>query len=140
MTRASIAVTLMAIGTAVVALTIMPDTGTVLDALLIAATALTVLLWFVGGRVLVGRLEANAWGIRCTTPFATIRLPWNEVWSLEGPGSSTFSQRIVAVSKDGRRRMLWVFDPRVPVSRDGARILVAELEGVRQLATLPPPP
>jgi hypothetical protein len=43
------------------------------------------------------------------------------------------SQRIVAVTQE-RQRMLWVWDPRVPVSRDAARLLVAELEAVRQLA------
>jgi hypothetical protein len=35
--------------------------------------------------------------------------------------------------------MLWVWDPRVPVSPDAARLLVAELEAVRQSATTPHP-
>jgi hypothetical protein len=43
------------------------------------------------------------------------------------------SQRIVAVTP-GRDQMLWVWDPRVPVSRDAARLLVAELEAVRHSA------
>jgi hypothetical protein len=113
---------------------ITPDNGTVPDALLMVAIAATVLLCFMGGRTLVARLEANAWGIRCTNPFTTVRLPWGEVGSLEPRGSSTFSQRIVAISEDGRRRMLWVCDPRVSVGPDAARSLVAELEEVRKLA------
>ena len=137
MMRAAIAVILVTLGTAVVAFTVTPDNGTVPDDLLRLAIAVTVLLCFYGGRALVARLEANGWGIRCTTPFTTVRLPWGEVRSLEPRGSSTFSQRIVAVSEDGRQRMLWVFDPRVPVGPDAARLLVAELEAVRRLAARP---
>jgi hypothetical protein len=40
----------------------------------------------------------------------------------------------VAVTKQGRERMLSVFDLRVPVSRDAAQMLVAELEAVRRSA------
>jgi len=45
-----------------------------------------------------------------------------------------FAQRIVAVTRHGGERMLWVFDPRIPASRDTAQLLVAELETVWQLA------
>ena len=49
-------------------------------------------------------------------------------------GESARAQRIVAITKQGRERMLWVFDLRVPVSRDAAQVLVAELEAVRRSA------
>ena len=135
--RAAIAAILVALSTTVVTFTITPDNGTVPDALLILAIALTVLLCFMGGRALVARLEANAWGIRCTTPLTTVRLPWGDLRSLEPRGTSTFSQRIVAVSKNGRRKLLWVFDPRVPVDPSVARLLVAELAAVRRSTARP---
>jgi hypothetical protein len=55
---------------------------------------------------------------------------------LEPRGKSILAQRIVAVAKHGRERMLWVFDPRIPASRETARVLVAELEAVWQLAAM----
>ncbi|MGH2529314.1 MAG: PH domain-containing protein [Actinomycetota bacterium] len=89
--------------------------------------------WFVA-RVLVARLEADRWGIRCTNLFATVRIPWSDVRSLEARGGSIFTQRIVAVTEQGRERTLFGWDPRVPITRD---VAVAELEAVRQLATKP---
>jgi hypothetical protein len=80
------------------------------------------------------RLEADHEGIRCRNPLTTVRLPWSEVESLEPRGSSAFTQRIVAVTRQGRERMLWVFDPRIPHTADAARLLVDELEAVRQSA------
>lgn len=135
--RAAIAVLLVTLSATTVAFTITPDNGTVPQALRLLAIAVAVLTCFIGARALVARLEANGWGIRCTNPFATVRLPWGDVRSLEPRGSSTFSQRIVAVSGDARHRMLWVFDPRVPVGPDAARLLVDELETVRRLAARP---
>jgi hypothetical protein len=95
-----------------------------------------IVAWLFGIRMLFARLEADRWGIRCTNPLTTVRLPWSDVRSLEPRGTSALSQRIVAVTEQGGRdRMLWVVDPRVPVSRDTARLLVAELETVRRSAT-----
>jgi hypothetical protein len=93
--------------------------------------------WFVGAMALVARCEADRWGIRCTTPLTTNRIPWSDLESLDLRGRSVFSQRVVAVTRDGRKRMLWVFDPRIPVSRDWAEVLVAELETVRRSAAKP---
>jgi hypothetical protein len=92
-----------------------------------------------GIRILFARLEADRWGIRCTNPLTTVRIPWSDVRSLEPRGTSALSKRIVAVTEQGRERPLWVVDPRVPVSRDTARLLVAELEAVRRSATSPHP-
>ena len=95
--------------------------------------------WTVGARALVMRLEADHWGIRCTNPLTAVRIPWSDVESLEPRGKSVLAQRIVAVTKGGRERMLWVFDPRIPASREAARLLVAELDAVWQLAAMPRP-
>jgi Bacterial PH domain len=134
--RVVTAVMLVSVSTSVIAFTIGFD-GTIPDTILIVAIPLTVLLCFIGGRGLVARLEANAWGITCTTPFTTIRLPWDDVRALELRGSSKYSQRIVVVSEDGHSRMLWVFDLRIPVGPDAPHLLVAELEAVRRLAAQP---
>lgn len=89
---------------------------------------------FVGVRVLVARLEADRWGIRCTNLFATVHIPWSDVRSLEARGGSIFTQRIVALTEQGRERTLFVWDPRVPITSD---VAIAELEAIRQLATTP---
>jgi hypothetical protein len=96
--------------------------------------------WLYGIRLLVARLEADDWGIRWTSLLTTVRIPWSDVRSLEPRGTSAFTQKIVVITHQGRERQLWVVDHRVPASRDTARLLVAELETVRRLATLPPPP
>jgi hypothetical protein len=106
---------------------------------LIVMGVLFLLALLLGGRLLVARFEADRWGIRCTNPFTTIRIPWSEVQSLEPRGEAALAQRIVAVTGLGRKRMLWVVDPRVPISRDTARLQVAELEAVRRGATTPRP-
>ena len=69
--------------------------------------------------------------------LTTVHFPWDDVGSLETRGKSTLSKRIVAITKQGRERTLWVLDPRISISRDTARLLVAELEAVRQSATNP---
>jgi hypothetical protein len=68
-------------------------------------------------------------------PLTTVRIPWNDLRSLEVRGQPV--QRVVAVTEGGRERTLRFWDPRVPVTRDVARILVAELEAVRQSAMTP---
>jgi hypothetical protein len=80
------------------------------------------------------RLEADHDGIRYKNPLATVRLRWSDVESLESRGGSVLTQRIVAVTKRGRERMLWIFDPRIPHTRDAGRLLVVELEAVRRSA------
>jgi hypothetical protein len=77
------------------------------------------------------RLEANEWGIRCTNPVGRIILPWNRVVAL---GTRGRLQRIVLVTEDQRERMLWTLDPRIPLHRDSTRVLVAELDAIRQSA------
>jgi hypothetical protein len=99
----------------------------------------TIVLLLFGIRIPLARLEADRWGIRCTNLWSTVRFPWSDVRSLEPRGPSSFSQRIVAITEQGHRRMLWVFDPRVPVSRDASRLLVAELEAVRRMSDPRPP-
>lgn len=91
----------------------------------------------VAARLLVARFEADAWGIRCTNPTTTVRIPWGDLQSLEPRGESVLAQRIIVVTKQRRARMLWTFDPRVPVCRDTGRLLVAELEAVRRSAAGP---
>jgi hypothetical protein len=103
------------------------------------ATFGSLFLWFVGCRIPIARLEANGWGIRCTTPLTTVRIPWSDLRSLEVRGGSGSTQRVVAVTKRGRERVLRVWDPRLPVTRDVARDLVADLRAVRQSATTPHP-
>jgi hypothetical protein len=134
--RAATVVMLVSIITNLVAIAITPG-KVILPVALVILAAVGVLACLFGARLLVARLEANRWGIRCTNPFTTIRVPWSEVQSLDPRGRSALSQRIVAITVQRRERMLWVWDPRVPVSRDTARILVAELEVVRQLAAKP---
>ena len=106
--------------------------------LVISAGVGVLITWLIGLRFLVARLEADDWGIRCTNPLTTVRLPWGEVRSLEPRGRTILSRRIVAITQ-GRERILGVCDPRVPISRDAAGLLVAELEAVRQSATTPHP-
>jgi hypothetical protein len=124
--------------TTFVALATIPVIWKVPLPLVISAGVGVLITWFISLRLLVARLEADRWGIRCTNPISTVRLPWGEIRSLEPRGRSMLSRRIVVVTQ-GRERMLWVWDPRVPVSPDAARLLVAELEAVRQSATTPHP-
>ena len=131
--RVAAVICVVALSTTFVALATMPLIWKVPLPLVIAAGVAVLITWFIGLRLPVARLEADDWGIRCTNPFTTVRLPWSEVQSLEARGGSTLSQRIVAVTQ-GRERMLWVWDPRVPFNRDAARLLVADLEAVRQSA------
>jgi hypothetical protein len=95
--------------------------------------------WLFCIRILFARLEADRWGIRCTNPLTTVRIPWSDVRSLEPRGTSALRQSIVAVTEQGREQPLWVVDPRVPASRDTARLLVAELEAVRRMSDPRPP-
>ena len=88
-------------------------------------------MWFVAWRIPMARLEANRWGIRCMTPLTTVHIPWSDLRSLEVRGAT---QRIVAVTEEGRERTLRVWDPRVPITFGVAWMLVAELEAVRQSA------
>jgi hypothetical protein len=99
------------------------------------ATFGSLFMWFVAWRIPIARLEANRWGIQCTTPLTTVRIPWSDLRSLEARGQPV--QRVVAVTEGGRERTLRFWDPRVPVTRDVARILVAELEAVRRCAMTP---
>lgn len=131
--RIAAVICVVAFSTVFVALVTMPAIWRVPLPLVISAGVAVLITWLVGLRLPVARLEADDWGIRCTNPFTTVRLPWSEVQTLEARGRSVFSQRIVAVTQ-GRDQMLWVWDPRVPVNRDAARLLVAELEAVRQSA------
>ena len=128
----------VAYSTTFVALATMPVIWKAALPLVISAGVAVLITWFISLRLLVARLEADRWGIRCTNPLSTVRLPWGEIRSLEPRGRSMLSRRIVAVTQR-RERMLWVWDPRVPVSRDAARLLVAELEAVRTSATTPHP-
>jgi hypothetical protein len=107
-------------------------------ALLVLGLAFLALV-LIASRFLVARFVADHWGITCTNPLTTVRIPWSVVRSLEPRGSSALAQRIVVVTDQGRERMLWVVDPRVPVSRDTARLLVTQLEAVWQAAAAPRP-
>jgi hypothetical protein len=120
--------------TTFVALATIPVIWKVPLPLVISAGVGVLITWFISLRLLVARLEADRWGIRCTNPLSTVRLPWGEIRSLEPRGRSMLTRRIVAITQ-GRERMLWVWDPRVPVSPDATRLLVAELEAVRRSAT-----
>jgi hypothetical protein len=91
-------------------------------------------VWLVGLRLVTARLIADREGIRCSVPLGELRLRWDEIERLEARGTSTFGQRIVAVTVDGRERMLWVFDSRVPVAPTAADLLLGELETVRRHA------
>ena len=91
---------------------------------------------FVTSRFLVLRLEANPWGITCAGPWRTVRIPWSVVRSVEPRGSSTLAQRVDLITEQGRGRRIWMLDPRFPINRDSARLLVAELEAVRRSASL----
>jgi hypothetical protein len=130
--RAAIVVMLVASTTITVAFVTVGPTRT---GFLVIGTAFLI-TWSAGARALVARLEADRSGIRCTNPLTTFRIPWNDVESLEPRGKSILAQRIVAVTKHGGERMLWVFDPRTPASREAARLLVAELEAVWQFAAM----
>jgi hypothetical protein len=120
--------------TTFVALATIPIIWKVPLPLVISAGVGVLITWFISLRLLVARLEADRWGIRCTNPLSTVRLPWGEIRSLEPRGRSMLTRRIVPITQ-GRERMLWVWDPRVPVSPDATRLLVAELEAVRRSAT-----
>lgn len=103
---------------------------------LLPAVAVLLLLWFVGWRILIGQLEADRSGIRNPNPLTSVRFAWGDVRALEARGGSFFTERIVVVTEDGER-ILWMSDTRVHMSRDAARIVVAELEAVRRSATTP---
>jgi len=136
--RIAVVIVVVAFSTTAVALATTPAIWKVPLPLVISAGVGVLITWLIGLRLLVARLEADDSGIRCTNPFTTVRLRWGEVRSLEPRGRSMLSRRIVAVTQ-GRERMLWVWDPRVPVSSDAARVLVAQLEAVRQSAATPHP-
>jgi len=85
----------------------------------------------IASRFRVLRFEANEWGIRFTNPVGRISLPWSRVVALRIRGKL---QRIVLVTEDQRERMLWTIDPRLPFNRDSARVLVAEVDAIRQSA------
>jgi len=133
--RAAIVITLIAVTTIGLAFTTVGPTP--MEFLLLGTAVF--ITWSGGARALAMRLEADQWGIRCTNPLTTVRIPWNDVESLEPRGESVLAQRIVAITKGGRERILWVFDPRIPASREAARILVAELEAVWRSAAMPRP-
>jgi hypothetical protein len=97
----------------------------------------SVAMALITARFLVFRFEANDWGITSTGPFTTVRIPWNALRSLEPRGDSAFTQRVQVVTEQGRKPRLWILDPRFPVSRDSARLLVAALDAVRQSASSP---
>jgi len=88
----------------------------------------------IASRFRVLRLEANEWGISCTNPVGRISLPWNRVVALRTRGRL---QRIVLVTEEQRERMLWTVDPRIPANRGSTRVLVAELDTIRQSAAKP---
>jgi hypothetical protein len=91
----------------------------------------------VTSRFLVLRFEANPWGITCTGAWRTVRIPWSVVRSIEPRGSSTLAQRVHLITEQGRVPRLFMPDPRFPVNRASARLLVAELETVRRSAAKP---
>jgi hypothetical protein len=92
-------------------------------------------LWLTGLRLCTARLVADRAGIRGSTPLGELRLRWDEIDRLEARGTTTFGQRIVATLTSGRERMLWVFDPRVPVAATSSTLLLGDLETVRRHAT-----
>jgi hypothetical protein len=129
--RAAIVVMLVAVSAITVASTTAP--AQVAFPLIGASLLITAIC----ARTLVARFEADHWGIRCTNPLTAVRIPWSDLESLEPRGKSVLTQRIVAITKGGRERMLWVFDPRIPASPEAARLLVAELETVWKFAAMP---
>lgn len=130
--RVALVVIAASLGVIVVAMATLNLRPTPLLILAIAFVAMALMAW----RFFVARCEANPWGIRCTF-LSTTRIPWRAVRSLEPRGKSAFFQRVVVVTEDGRKRTLWVVDPRVPLSNDSARLLIAELEAVRRSGVSP---
>jgi hypothetical protein len=130
--RVALVVSASSFGVVVVAMATLNLRPTALLILAMAFVAMAFMAW----RFFVARCEANRWGIRCTL-VSTIRIPWVAVRSLEPRGRSAFFQRVVVVTEDGRKRTLWVVDPRVPLSHDSAQLLIAELEAVRRSGVSP---
>jgi hypothetical protein len=130
--RVALVVIAASLGVVLAAVATVNPPPTVLLGLAVAFVTMALMAW----RFFVARCEANRWGIRYTF-LSTIRIPWAAVRSLEPRGKSALFQRVVVVTEDGRNRMLWVLDPRVPLSNESARLLVAELEAVRQSAMTP---
>jgi hypothetical protein len=133
--RVATVVIVVSLGTITAAVAIMRPPPTVLLGLGMAFLAMTL----IASRFLVARFEADHWGITCTNPLTTVRIPWSAVRSPEPRGNSALVQRVVVVTNQGREPFLWVVDPRVPISRDTARLLVADLEAVWRSATSPHP-
>jgi hypothetical protein len=131
--RVATVVIVVSLGTITAAVATEAPPPRVLLGLGVAFLAMTL----IASRFLVARFVADPWGITCTNPLTTVRIPWSAVRSLEPRGNSALVQRIAVDTEQGRERFLWVVDPRVPVSRDTARLLVAELESVRQSAKTP---
>jgi hypothetical protein len=110
--------------------------GLMIEVLLVLGVVCLAMV-LIASRFLVLRLEANPSGITGTGLWRTVRIPWSAVRSIEPRGSSTLAQRVYLITEQGRRPRLWMADPRFPINRDSARLLVAELETVRRSAPKP---
>jgi hypothetical protein len=79
------------------------------------------------------RFVADDWGLRWANPFcpSATQLPWEAIARIELRGSRLLSMRVVAITNDGRSRLVWAIDPSIPVSTRSIQTIFDEIVGLR---------
>ena len=87
---------------------------------------------FLSNRV---RFMADGWGIRWDGPLpaASIRLAWTDIVQLSRREGRILAPALVAVPKDGRKRILSIPALSLPSSREARAELLAEVERLRPI-------
>jgi hypothetical protein len=103
--------------------------------LVFALTLYAALVWtgYVFLRLSRLRFVADGWGLRWANPFwpSATQLPWEGIARIELRGSRLLSMRMVVITNDGRSRLVWAFDPTIPISRASFRTVFDEVVGLR---------
>jgi hypothetical protein len=104
-------------------------------ALLLTLVVLAVLL-LAALRLVRIRFVADRSGLAWDHPFRPIRIEiaWGEVERIELRGRRLITQRLVVITRDGRERIAWAYDPSIAISTEAARALLAEIEAIRSEA------
>jgi hypothetical protein len=103
--------------------------------LVVVLTLCAALVWigYVFLRLSRFRFVADGWGLRWANPLwpSATQLPWEGIARIELRGSRLLSMRMVVITNDGRSRLVWAFDPRIPISLVSFRTIFDEVVGLR---------